>query len=136
LARLYKESLGGFFQFELNCEPLNLFSKKLHLIPYADGPSEFLTSAKSIPPWMEPSQQAQGFVFSRHIWLIVIDFPVGKSIWSLERARFVFLPKENQFRIVLPRDAKRRRGEEKNSNRGAGNGMPAIQGILGAWHLS
>lgn len=75
---------------------------------------------------MEPSQQAQGFAFSRHIWLIVIDFPVGKSIWSLEKARFVFLPKESQSRIALPRDVKKR-GNERTV-REAGNGGVVLQG--------
>lgn len=100
--RLYKESLGGFFQFKLNCGPLNLFSKRLHLISYANAPSECLTSTGEQRLPYSHLSKALGFFFFffflLQIWLIVIDFPAGKSFRSLERAGFVFFSKENQCR--------------------------------------
>lgn len=42
-----------------------------------------------------------------------MDFPVGGSIWSLERASFVFLPKENECRLALPGDMEGGRIEEE-----------------------
>lgn len=42
-----------------------------------------------------------------------MDFPAGKSIWSLERVGFVFFSKENQFRWLCLETQERVR-EERN----------------------
>lgn len=129
LGRLYKESSGGTFQFKLNCGPLNLFSKRLCLISYASAPSEFLTCSREPPPFLQPSQQVPGCFFSlQRIWLIVMDFPAGKRIWSLERAGFVFSSKENQFRWLCLETQEG--GKKEGKGERMGPGVTAIRGSL------
>lgn len=87
---------------------------------------------------LEPSQQVPGFSPLQQIWLMVMDFPAGKSTWSLERTGFVFFSKENQFRWCCletregeGRSEGRKEGEGTARGERMGQGVPAIQDLSG-----
>lgn len=122
--RLYKKSLGGFFQFKLNCGPLNLFSKRLHLISYANAPSEFLTRAGEQPPLVEPSQQVSGVFPPADLVNCYGFFSKVKAlrVWK-EQALFSF-QKESSSGVSAQRHRQEGRkedqqAEEENEPRGA-----------------
>lgn len=82
----------------MNRGPLNLFSKRLHLLSYANAPSEFLTREGEQPLRVEPPQQVPGFSFLQQIWLILWIFQQVKALGVWKEQGFVCISKGNLFR--------------------------------------
>lgn len=76
---------------------INLFSKRLRLISYADAPSEFLTRAGEQPPLAEPSLGPRACFPPADPANGYMDFSAGEGTRNLGRTGFVFISKENQF---------------------------------------